>query len=153
MIYSIPYVILVLIYGLLADYYRSTDEAGKSRINMVCIAIFLFFFGFRGFVSHDWVIYYPAFEHVYSTNLNELFNSFGNSVFWGCSSLSTIYYHGKTEPSYGTSTCGCGAMLGSCAPFECSCGLQTVIVPVDYDSSKIDIFCDYSVTIERTLNV
>lgn len=81
MIYSIPYVILVLIYGLLADYYRRTDEAGKSRVNMVCIAIFLFFFGFRGFVSHDWVIYYPAFEHVYSTNLNELFNSFDETVF------------------------------------------------------------------------
>ena len=75
MIYSIPYVILVLIYGLLADYYRSTDEAGKSRINMVCIAIFLFFFGFRGFVSHDWVIYYPAFEHVYSIKNSDKIDS------------------------------------------------------------------------------
>lgn len=81
MIYSIPYVILVLIYGLLADYYRRTDEAGKSRINMVCIAIFLFFFGFRGFVAHDWSNYYPVFEHLSSANLSDFFNSFDEASF------------------------------------------------------------------------
>lgn len=81
MIYSIPYVILILIYGLLADYYRRADEADRSRINMVCIVIFILFFGFRGFVGQDWSNYYPTFERLSSANLGDFFNSFDDTSF------------------------------------------------------------------------
>lgn len=81
MIYSIPYVILILIYGLLADYYRRTNDVGRMRINMVCIAIFVFFFGFRGFVGQDWSNYYPVFEQLSSANLGDFFYSFDETSF------------------------------------------------------------------------
>lgn len=81
MIYSIPYVILVLIYGLLADYYRRVDDTGKLNINMACVAIFLLFFGFRGFVGQDWSNYYPVFDQLSSANIGEFFYSFDETSF------------------------------------------------------------------------
>ena len=81
MIYSIPYVILVLIYGLLADYYRRLDDVGKLRVNMACVVIFLLFFGFRGFVGQDWSNYYPVFSQLSSANIGDFFYSFDETSF------------------------------------------------------------------------
>ncbi len=81
MTYSVPYVILILIYGLLADYYRRTDDAGKSNINMACVAIFFLFFGFRGFVGQDWSNYYPVFDQISSANIGDFFYSFDETAF------------------------------------------------------------------------
>ncbi len=81
MIYSIPYVILLLIYGLLADYYRRADDEIRHKVNIACIVIFIFFFGFRGFVGQDWSNYYPAFERLSSANLGDFFHSFDETTF------------------------------------------------------------------------
>lgn len=81
MIYSIPYLILILILGLLADYHRRADETDKARINMLCIALFILFFGFRGFVGQDWSNYYPTFENLSSANLGDFFYSFDDTSF------------------------------------------------------------------------
>lgn len=81
MIYPIPYFILVLIYGLLADYYRKADDTDKMRVNVVCVVIFLLFFGFRGFVGQDWTNYYPVFEELSSANIGDFFYSLDESAF------------------------------------------------------------------------
>ena len=64
MLYPIPYIAICAILGVLAilihqhpddkDYCRKLTMAG-----MVACVVFL---GFRGFVFHDWYIYYPEFE-------------------------------------------------------------------------------------------
>ena len=79
-------------------------------------------------------------------------------VFWGCSKLSTIYYYGTTEPEYSTGSCyntniECGtSSTVSCAPFTCSCPLQTVYVPTGYQNST-DSFCGKSVIVSPTLEI
>ena len=40
---------------------------------------------------------------------------------------------------------------GTCNPFKCECRLTTVIVPVKYDSTKINTFCYHEVNIQKTL--
>ena len=58
---------------------------------------------------------------------NKLFESFGEEVFWGCSSLTTIYYYGNKEPSWSTETncydihipCGVASSTLICSPFSC----------------------------------
>lgn len=63
MIYSIPYVLIILIFGGLAIHHQSSDDQNtKKRIEHACIGIMIFFFGFRGFVCDDWISYYPAFQ-------------------------------------------------------------------------------------------
>lgn len=66
MIYSIPYVILIVFLGLLAVFYeRFKDDANVSmKINIVGIVSFFIFFGFRGFVFHDWTSYYYEFDTI-----------------------------------------------------------------------------------------
>lgn len=66
MIYSIPYVLLIVFLGLLAVFYeRFKDDANVSmRINIIGIASFFIFFGFRGFVFHDWTSYYYEFDTI-----------------------------------------------------------------------------------------
>ena len=64
MLYPIPYIAICAILGVLSilihqhpddkDYCRKLTMAG-----MVACVVFL---GFRGFVFHDWYIYYPEFE-------------------------------------------------------------------------------------------
>ena len=64
MIYSIPYVLLLLLYGFLAvySYNNRDDEAVKHKIGVWCVIIFIFFYGLRGFTCDDWINYYPAFQ-------------------------------------------------------------------------------------------
>lgn len=72
-IYSIPYVILVLIYGILSFLYQSyKDEKALLNIRVICICIFLFFFGFRGFVGDDWTNYYHLYEKLDVHGFQEL---------------------------------------------------------------------------------
>lgn len=69
---SLPYVVMVLFYAALAfvAHYKS-DETIRLRIDGICILVFLFFFGLRGFVGYDWSSYYPEFTH--SPELSYLF--------------------------------------------------------------------------------
>lgn len=61
--YSFPYLLLILSLGLLSLLYCDFKEAGlKQRANIIAISIFVFFFGFRGYIMSDFITYYPYFE-------------------------------------------------------------------------------------------
>ena len=86
---------------------------------------------------------------------NELFSTFGEKAFWGCTSLSKIYYYGNKEPSWNTGTncinnnLGCSSV--NCAPFYCQTNSITVYVRADYSGSSTT-FCGKSVTFSKTLS-
>lgn len=63
MAYSIPYIILVLVFGVMAYIHHVADEDDTLRGRMVIasVVVFVLFFGFRGFILSDWIIYYPYF--------------------------------------------------------------------------------------------
>jgi hypothetical protein len=63
MIFAIPYIIVTVVLGLLAYMlYSSSDESVRNYIICGALAIFVLFFGFRGFILTDWIIYYPYFN-------------------------------------------------------------------------------------------
>lgn len=62
MIYALPYLLLVCLYGGLGVFYhKAEDEQKRLYIKIASVATFLFFFGFRGFIFFDWSVYYPQF--------------------------------------------------------------------------------------------
>ena len=63
MVTALPYLLLVVIYGLLAVYqYTKDDEKTRFYVNVFSVGVFLLFFGLRGFIFYDWVNYYPTFQ-------------------------------------------------------------------------------------------
>lgn len=63
MIYTIPYLLLLLLFFGLALYYEQTEETdARNKISYGCFAVMLLFFGFRGFIFDDWQIYYSLFQ-------------------------------------------------------------------------------------------
>lgn len=82
MFYSIPYVLLILLFGCLSIYYHNNmdDDSKKRMVKIWCALILIFFFGFRGFICDDWQSYYPAFQKCSSENIN--FNVFDYSADW-----------------------------------------------------------------------
>lgn len=65
MVTALPYLLLIVFYGLLAVYqYAKDDEQIRLYTNIVCIGVFLAFFGLRGFIFYDWVNYYPTFQAI-----------------------------------------------------------------------------------------
>lgn len=71
MIYSVPYVLLIIFYGALSIYYQGlTDEPQKQRVRILCAAVLILFFGFRGFICDDWINYYPAFQRCTYQDVN-----------------------------------------------------------------------------------
>jgi len=80
-IYSIPYIFLVLFYGIIAALYSvDCDDVSKRKYNICCIIVFVIFIGFRGFIGDDWTIYYKAFQkstlESFSFNLFQLGDEF-----------------------------------------------------------------------------
>lgn len=60
---SLPYILLVFCLGLLAyAYYYGEEARTKQQIRYTAIGIFVVFFGFRGFILSDWIIYYQFFK-------------------------------------------------------------------------------------------
>ena len=65
LIYTIPYVMLVIVVGFLSlFYYQADTDEDKKRITLILAGVFLFFFGFRGYILTDWVIYLPHYENI-----------------------------------------------------------------------------------------
>lgn len=65
MINALPYLLLVGLYGFLACVrHNSTSERTRLYIDMGSVAVFVFFFGFRGFIMYDWSTYYPVFMNL-----------------------------------------------------------------------------------------
>lgn len=67
--YSVAYIILFLLYAVMALLYRYASDYGKTWIKASSILVFILFFGFRGFVGDDWLIYYPTFKSMHSDNV------------------------------------------------------------------------------------
>lgn len=63
MIFAIPYILFFLLFLVLAVIVqqRKEDVALCRKIEYGAICLFFLFFGFRGFIWHDWTIYYPHF--------------------------------------------------------------------------------------------
>lgn len=60
--YSIPYLALIILLGILAFLYSNTnDSINKSMYFAIGTGIFVFFFGFRGYIMSDWIIYHNLF--------------------------------------------------------------------------------------------
>ena len=78
------------------------------------------------------------------------------SIFWGSSSLKTIYYYGDKEPNYyknkdcgNLKLCCCSSL--PCAPFYCQTDqLKTVYVTNNYNGPN-STFCGKEVTIIKSL--
>jgi hypothetical protein len=65
--YTIPYLLLLFFYGILAFYVSrlcedEEDHKIRVRVGYVCFFVFLFFFGFRGFCFDDWQVYHEYFN-------------------------------------------------------------------------------------------
>lgn len=77
MIYSVPYILLIALYGFMAWWYDTTKVMNNRTWNIaICMGATLLFWGFRGFVFYDWMGYYPWFLEL---NLEDPFSS----VIWG----------------------------------------------------------------------
>lgn len=63
-IYSVPYIILFLIFFLLFLWERRilTKNGNIKNIRILCMLIFIIFFGFRGYLDTDFSVYYPMYE-------------------------------------------------------------------------------------------
>ena len=60
--YFIPYLALVLFLGALAFMYANIDNSTyKSLFLSLGIVFFVFFFGFRGYIMSDWIVYHDLF--------------------------------------------------------------------------------------------
>ena len=73
MLISLPYVLLVFALGVLAyfHHYLDGDKELQQRLTGGAVALFLVFFGFRGFILSDWIVYYQYF---YDCQWNEVFS-------------------------------------------------------------------------------
>lgn len=64
MIYTIPYVLVTLLFAICAFIIQREEVKERKRaIEVVCLVVYIVFFGFRGLVGTDWLNYYPFFEN------------------------------------------------------------------------------------------
>lgn len=77
--YSLPYILLIVLCGILALIYPRVDESTGRKIRIACALVYILFFGFRGFIGDDWLIYYPEFMNS-GSNFSEL-GSLDDSIF------------------------------------------------------------------------
>ena len=80
--YSISYIILFLVYAVMALlYHLVTSETYRMWLKIASVVLFMLFFGFRGFVGDDWIIYYPNFDGMYDDNFSNVLLSVNASSF------------------------------------------------------------------------
>ncbi len=73
MIYSIPYILITVIFGVIAMLYSSLppeNETAKKNMDIVCIALFILFFGLRGYVGDDWMNYTKFYQDCSFDNIS-----------------------------------------------------------------------------------
>ncbi|GAB6011244.1 EpsG family protein [Viscerimonas tarda] len=65
-LYSVPYICLyVYFFALMFLEFRLINKNKDIAIvRYLCISVFLFFFGLRGFINTDWINYYPFFDRL-----------------------------------------------------------------------------------------
>ena len=62
--FSLPYILLFAFFGVLSFVYRKQDDEGKKMVRIACLIVYMMFFGFRGFVGDDWILYYRIFDQI-----------------------------------------------------------------------------------------
>ena len=81
MINALPYILFIGTYGFLACIRHNTeDKFTQAKIDLASIFLFIFFFGFRGFIMYDWSNYYPIFKNL--SDFMTLFNTPLNRWEW-----------------------------------------------------------------------
>jgi len=62
--YSTPYLILIIVFFLLFLWENRVrkNDGNITMIRYLCMLIFVGFFGFRGFMDTDFIVYYPIYE-------------------------------------------------------------------------------------------
>ena len=98
-IYSLPYILflLYLILLMFLEFRCIKYNQNTGIIRLATIAGFLFFFGLRGFVFTDWLIYKPLFEEMptlFGGNLNIITDRFSTNIETGFrgTELGFIYF-------------------------------------------------------------
>lgn len=63
-IYSVPYIVLFLIFFLFFIWENKLrkKDADIKAVRYLCMLIFFVFFGFRGYLDTDFMLYYPLYE-------------------------------------------------------------------------------------------
>lgn len=62
MIYTIPYILLIIFLGIIGIYYDQVkNDIQKKYLVIAVVVVFFIFFAFRGFILSDWISYYPFF--------------------------------------------------------------------------------------------
>lgn len=81
-LYSVPYLALVLFYIALSfiEYKCVLSSKGKFNIRILCVVSCLFFWGFRGFIGWDWTNYYKLFKDTPAV-FDDAFGSFFKAAF------------------------------------------------------------------------
>ncbi|HOK35979.1 MAG TPA: EpsG family protein [Paludibacteraceae bacterium] len=64
--YSIPYILLICFFLLIATFQLGVQLDQKTRryLNYIVILTYILFFGFRGFIGWDWYNYYPFYKNI-----------------------------------------------------------------------------------------
>lgn len=99
--YPTPYILLVMLYGALGYlHYRLEDEQLKDYCNAAAAAAFVLFFGFRGFLLTDWILYYPYYMGLEWADVTDFFTPGKQGLEPGfallamvCKTLSFSSYH------------------------------------------------------------
>ncbi len=101
MTYSIPYIILLTLFGLCAFLYEKTEnEEKRQHITLFSITLFFLFFAFRGYIYSDWVIYSESFKYVEWEDIFSITNTKTKAVIhepgftalmWLCSLVTREY--------------------------------------------------------------
>ena len=83
--YSVPYLLLLSLFILLTVVEYNYDNNRKIRqcVRICCCALFVLFFGFRGFVGWDWVNYYPAYQEIVPLFSRGYLNNYDIGTFEG----------------------------------------------------------------------
>ena len=125
MIYSIPYVLLIILFGVLAIYYHNTEDSSSKRtIRIVCALILIFFFGFRGYICDDWIAYYPAFQKCSPEYIN--FNPFEYNIKWAF------------EPGFTILMCLCKSIVDDFQFFSFVCTVINTFLLFRFFNKRID---------------
>lgn len=83
--YSVPYLLLLSLFILLTVVEYNYDNNRKIRqcVRICCCALFVLFFGFRGFVGWDWMNYYPAYQEIVPLFSRDYLNNYDIGTFEG----------------------------------------------------------------------
>lgn len=123
MIYSIPYVFVTLLFAFCAFFVqRHEGKEQKRAIEVVCLVVYVIFFGFRGLVGTDWLNYYPFFEN----------------CSWDSYTFNLLGEEGLYEPGFTTLTLLSKLLFGSFSMFCFVCCLINTFLLVMFFKRYFD---------------